>query len=198
MVDQSWLYPVNLKKVQLVLIYRLCYIVGPGKNDFVTSLDQERTCNLLLLNPVQYRHTTIIYVVKQTAVTTHDTFICRIRLHLFLTIYLILVFYQILLVHQINHVMTKQKRRRYVLVSVESNQRIYFVSCLDGIDTEVAVCTITWLLLAFEAEQNGRTTLKISFVMTWLLCIILPKPLLHAWHLRDAKSVHGGNESIKR
>ena len=50
-------------------------------------------------------------------------------------------------------------------------------------------------------------TLKISFVMTWLLCvqfkmnlqiIILPKPLLHAWHLRDAKSVHGGNESIKR
>ena len=112
-----------------------------------------------------------------------------------------------LLVHQINHVMTKsilcqQQRRRYVLVSVESNQRIFFfffffffvcLNCLDGIDTEVAVCTIPWLLLAFEAEQNGRTTLKISFVMTWLLfvqfkmnlqIIILPKPLLHAWHLR--------------
>ena len=63
------------------------------------------------------------------------------------------------------------------------------------------MCTIPLLLLAFEAEQNGRTTLKISFVMSWLLCvqfkmnlqiIILPKPLLHAWHLRDAKSVHGG------
>ena len=62
-------------------------------------------------------------------------------------------------------------------------------------------------LLAFEAKQNGRTTLKISFVRTWLLCvqfkmnlqiIILPKPLLHAWHLRDAKSVLGGKESIKR
>ena len=104
-----------------------------------------------------------------------------------------------LLVHQINPVMTKsilcqQQRRRYVLVSVESNQRIFFcLNCLDGIDTEVAVCTISWLLLAFEAEQNGRTTLKISFVMTWVLCvqfkmnlliIILPKPLLHAWHLR--------------
>ena len=77
------------KKVQLLLIYRYCCIVGPGKNDFVTSLDQdqERTCNLLLLNPVQYRHTTIIYVVKQTAVTTHDTFIYRIRLHLVLTKY---------------------------------------------------------------------------------------------------------------
>ena len=59
----------------------------------------------------------------------------------------------------------------------------------------------------FEVEHNGRTTLKISFVMTRLLCvqfkmnlqiIILPKPLLHAWHLRGAKSVHRGNESIKR
>ena len=95
------------------------------------------------------------------------------------------------------------------MVSVESNQRIFFfcLSCLDGIDFEVAVCTIPWLLLAFEAEQNGRTTLKVSFFMTCLLCvqfkmnlqiIILPKPLLHAWHLRDARSVHGGNESIKR
>ena len=83
----------------------------------------------------------------------------------------------------------------------------YCLSCQDGIDTEVAVCTIPRLLLAFDAEQNGCTTLKISFVMTWLLCvqfkmnlqiIILPKLLLHAWHLRDAKSVHGGNESIKR
>ena len=44
---------------------------------------------------------------------------------------------------------------------------VFFCSCcLDGIDTEVAVCTIPCLLQAFEAEQNGRTTLKISFVMT--------------------------------
>ena len=84
---------------------------------------------------------TIINVVKQTAVTTHDTFIRRIRLHLDLTKYLELVFFnQILLVHQINHVMTKsilcqQQRWRYVLVSVESNQRIFCLSCLDGIDT---------------------------------------------------------------
>ena len=73
-------------------------------------------------------------------------------------------------------------------LSVESNQRI-FVSCLDGIDTEVAVCTILRLLVAFEAEQNGCTTPKISFVMTWLFCVqfkmnlqiifFLPKPLLH-------------------
>ena len=33
----------------------------------------------------------------------------------------------------------------------------FCLSCLDGIDIEVAVCTIPWLLLAFEAEQNGRT-----------------------------------------
>ena len=88
-------------------------------------------------------------------------------------------------------ILFQEQRRRYVLVSVESNQRIFFcLSCLDGIDIEVAVCTIPWLLLAFEAEQNGRTTLKISFVMTWLLCvqfkmnlqiIILPKPLLRAF-----------------
>ena len=69
-------------------------------------------------------------------------------------------------------ILFQEQRRRYVLVSVESNQRIFFgLSCLDGIDIEVAVCTIPWLLLAFEAEQNGRTTLKISFFMTWLLCV---------------------------
>ena len=68
-------------------------------------------------------------------------------------------------------ILCQQQRRRYVLVSVESNQRIFCLSCLDGIDTEVAVCTVPRLLLAFEVEQNGRTTLKISFVMTWLLCV---------------------------
>ena len=51
-----------------------------------------------------------------------------------------------------------------------SNQRI-FVSYLDDIDTEVAGYTIPWLLLAFEAEQNGYKTPKIGFVMTWLLCL---------------------------
>ena len=56
------------------------------------------------------------------------------------------------------------------MVSVESNQHI-FVSCLDGIDTEVVVCKIPWFLLAFEAEQNGCTTPKISFFMTCLFCV---------------------------
>ena len=64
------------------------------------------------------------------------------------TVFSISFFYQILLVHQVNHFMTKsilcqQQRRRYILVPVESNQRIFCLSCLDGIVTEVAVCTIS-------------------------------------------------------
>ena len=46
-----------------------------------------------------------------------------------------------------------------------------FVTCLDGIDTEVAVCTILSFLHASEAEQNGCTTPMLGFVMTWLFCV---------------------------
>ena len=59
MVGQSWLNHVNLKKDQLVPIYKFCYIVGPGKN-----LQPPTTKSVIIRHPVQYRHTTIIYDVR--------------------------------------------------------------------------------------------------------------------------------------
>ena len=98
-------------------------------------------------------------------------FICRIRLHLVLTKYLVLVFISDpagLSWENLSYAKNKGGGKSWYLWTLI--KRI-FVSCMDGIDTEVAVCPIPWLLLAFEAEQNGCTTPKIGFVTIWLFCV---------------------------
>ena len=100
---------------------RFCYIVGPGKN---LQPPTTKSCTISA-----YDH----YICRQADCSdnTWHIYMYNSATFGFNKIFSIsFFFYQILLVHQINHVMTKsilcqQQMRRYVLVSVESNQRIF-------------------------------------------------------------------------
>ena len=80
--------------------------------------------------------------------TTRDTFICRIRLHLVLTKYLVLVFLSDPTstpnkpCHDKIALMPTTKEEICLGICGVSSAHFFCLSCLDGIDTEVPVCTI--------------------------------------------------------